>query len=95
MNGALGLYIKLRVASANTVMGAITNWSDRTVFVTGCSGFVGCWLLQAVCGTGAEVVGLCRNDVQARATLSEFGLDERIILIRGSVTTMVHHCKGY
>jgi CDP-glucose 4,6-dehydratase len=68
------------------VTNVVTNWSGRTVFVTGCTGFVGCWLLQALCETGAEVVGLCRNVVQARETLSEFGLGKRIVPIEGSVT---------
>jgi CDP-glucose 4,6-dehydratase len=38
-------------------------WQDRRVFVTGCSGFLGSWMVEALVERGASVVGLVRDHV--------------------------------
>jgi CDP-glucose 4,6-dehydratase len=43
-------------------------WSDRRVFVTGCSGFLGTWTVQELRSHGAFVVGLVR-DIPRESTL--------------------------
>jgi CDP-glucose 4,6-dehydratase len=38
-------------------------WQDRRVFVTGCTGFLGSWLVADLVRQGASVVGLVRDHV--------------------------------
>jgi CDP-glucose 4,6-dehydratase len=52
--------------------------------VTGCSGFVGCWLSQHLCDAGAQVIGYCRNGM-ADTALSLFRLKDRMTIIQGAV----------
>jgi len=54
------------------------------VLVTGCSGFVGCWLSQHLSDAAATVVGYSRNGI-ADSTLSQFRLRDRITIVRGGV----------
>ncbi len=59
-------------------------WKDRNVFVTGCTGLLGSWLTDALCGKGANVVGLIR-DLVPRSNLRELGCWEKINIARGEV----------
>ncbi|MDP8236462.1 MAG: GDP-mannose 4,6-dehydratase [Candidatus Erginobacter occultus] len=59
-------------------------WKDRNVFVTGCTGLLGSWLTDALCGKGANVVGLVR-DLVPRSNLRELGCWEKINVVRGEV----------
>lgn len=59
-------------------------WSDRRVFVTGCSGFLGSWLTAALVERGAEVVGLVRDHVP-QSQLVRSGLINHIRLVRGDL----------
>jgi CDP-glucose 4,6-dehydratase len=60
-------------------------WLDRTVFVTGCAGFLGSWLSAALVDAGAVVVGLLRDEVPF-SELRRSGYRERIAVVRGDVT---------
>ncbi|HEV7225972.1 MAG TPA: GDP-mannose 4,6-dehydratase [Pirellulales bacterium] len=59
-------------------------WRDRRVFVTGCTGLVGSWTVQALVERGAHVVGLVRDRV-AHSELVQSGLDRRIDLVQGCI----------
>jgi len=60
-------------------------WQDRSVFVTGCTGFLGSWLTMALVDAGANVVGLLR-DVVPFSHLRRSGYQERIVVVHGDVT---------
>jgi CDP-glucose 4,6-dehydratase len=62
-----------------------TFWLDRPVFVTGCAGFLGSWLVIALAEAGANVVGLIRDEVPF-SYLRRSGYEERIVVVRGDVT---------
>ena len=62
-----------------------TFWLDRPVFVTGCAGFLGSWLVIALAEAGANVVGLIRDEVPF-SYLRRSGYEERIAVVRGDVT---------
>ncbi|MBI3921134.1 MAG: GDP-mannose 4,6-dehydratase [Armatimonadetes bacterium] len=60
-------------------------WKDRTVLITGCTGFLGSWLTLRLIDVGASVIGLVRD----RVPVSNFfrsGLHNRITVVYGSVT---------
>jgi CDP-glucose 4,6-dehydratase len=59
-------------------------WKDRTVFVTGCTGLLGSWLVGSLVNYEADVVGLVRDSVP-RSELNNLGLQEKIKIVRGSV----------
>jgi CDP-glucose 4,6-dehydratase len=59
-------------------------WTDRTVFVTGCTGLLGSWLVRSLVDREADVVGLVRDSVP-RSELNRRGLHEKIKMVRGSV----------
>jgi CDP-glucose 4,6-dehydratase len=61
------------------------SWSDRAVLVTGCAGFLGCWLSRALCERGARVVGLVRRPPQDSSLFQLFGLNGRVSLVYGQV----------
>jgi CDP-glucose 4,6-dehydratase len=60
-------------------------WLDRSVFISGCAGFLGSWLTSALVDAGANVVGLVRDRVPF-SLLSQSGYLDRIAVIRGDVT---------
>jgi CDP-glucose 4,6-dehydratase len=64
-------------------------WTDRPVFVTGCSGMLGSWLTIALVEAGANVVGLIRDEVPF-SHLRRSGYRERIAVVRGDVTDYTH-----
>jgi CDP-glucose 4,6-dehydratase len=59
-------------------------WRDRRVLVTGCTGLVGAWTVQALKDRGAHVVGLIRDQVPG-SQLVRGKLLEGIDVVRGCV----------
>jgi len=60
-------------------------WTNRHVFVTGCSGFLGSWLTIYLVDQGAHVVGLVRDTVPT-SNLKGLGYDRKIEAVNGSLT---------
>ncbi len=60
-------------------------WLDRPVLVTGCTGFLGSWLVISLVEKGAAVVGLIRDEVPF-SHLRRSGYRDRIAVARGDVT---------
>jgi CDP-glucose 4,6-dehydratase len=60
-------------------------WSDRSVLVTGCTGFLGGWLCSWLVAHGANVVGLVRDAVP-RARLFRERIAGGMNLVHGDVT---------
>lgn len=63
---------------------ADTFWKDRNIFVTGCTGLLGSWLVKALVNKEANVVGLVRDSVP-RSELNSTGFDKKISIVHGSV----------
>jgi CDP-glucose 4,6-dehydratase len=59
-------------------------WKDRSVLVTGVTGFLGLWLTRRLLDQQANVVGLVR-DVVPQSPFYGAGLVERITTVRGTV----------
>lgn len=59
-------------------------WANRSVLVTGCSGFLGAWVAGALRERAAHVVGLVR-DVVPESPLVRSGLHDRITIVRGEL----------
>jgi CDP-glucose 4,6-dehydratase len=59
-------------------------WNRRRVFVTGCTGFLGAWVVRELLARGAVVVGLVRDRVQP-SDLIDDRLFERITIVRGRI----------
>jgi CDP-glucose 4,6-dehydratase len=67
-----------------TIGSADNFWSDRRVFITGCTGLLGSWLTDALVGAGANVVGLVRDRVP-KSRLIQTGLIDQISVVSGEV----------
>lgn len=62
-------------------------WENRNVLVTGCTGFLGSWLVMVLHELGATAIGLVRDQVpQCNFYLS--GMDKQIKIVRGSITDL-------
>ena len=59
-------------------------WTDRNVFVTGCTGLLGSWLTEALVKAGSNVVGLIRDGVP-RSRLVQSRIVDRINVVSGEV----------
>ena len=59
-------------------------WRDRSVFVTGCTGLLGSWMVEELLRRGANVTGLVR-DLVPRSKLHQDGFDQKINVVRGAV----------
>jgi len=59
-------------------------WLDRRVLITGATGLLGSWLVQALVDAGAKVVAIVRDQI-AGSNLKRLGLDSRIDIVRGAV----------
>ena len=59
-------------------------WTDRNVFVTGCTGLLGSWLTENLTQAGANVVGLIRDGVP-RSRLIESQVVKRVTVVSGEV----------
>jgi CDP-glucose 4,6-dehydratase len=62
----------------------MTFWKDRNVFVTGATGLLGAWLVEALLEQGANVVCLVRDWVPGSRLVTSGGL-ERTNLVRGEL----------
>jgi CDP-glucose 4,6-dehydratase len=63
----------------------MTAWRDRPVLVTGATGLLGGWLVEALLERGAHVVGLVRDGIP-RSRLVADRVIERIDVVWGDVT---------
>lgn len=61
-------------------------WEDRRVFVTGGSGFIGGWLIQALVQQGADVVALVRDWVP-QSTLLKEDFSKHVTIVRGDLNS--------
>lgn len=59
-------------------------WKDRSVFVTGCTGLVGSWLVADLMQRGARVTGLVRDWVPQSKFVRE-GWNQRINIVHGQI----------
>ena len=59
-------------------------WTDRNVFVTGCTGLLGSWLTEGLVHVGANVVGLIRDGVP-RSRLVQKRIIDQINVVWGKV----------
>ncbi len=59
-------------------------WSDKNVFITGCTGLLGSWLIIELVKRGANVVGLIR-DLVPKSNLNWSGFNEKISVVRGEL----------
>jgi NAD(P)-dependent dehydrogenase (short-subunit alcohol dehydrogenase family) len=59
-------------------------WSDRRVLVTGCTGFLGTWVVRELLANGANVTGLIRNRVPDSDLIRD-RLFEGIRVVRGRI----------
>ncbi len=59
-------------------------WQYRNVLVTGCTGFLGGWVVQELLARGAKPVGLVRDWVPRSRTLTE-DLLSRVVVVRGTL----------
>lgn len=64
---------------------AAETWRDRPVLVTGATGLLGGWLVEALLARGAHVVGLVRDSVPRSRLVAERVID-RIDVVWGDVT---------
>ena len=59
-------------------------WKKRNIFVTGCSGFLGYWLVESLLKKGANVIGLVRDFVP-QSSFFRLKFNERITVIGGEI----------
>lgn len=59
-------------------------WSERRVLVTGCTGFLGSWLTEALVDAGARVTGLVRDRIP-ESLFYRGGLESRVTVVSGCV----------
>ncbi|MGH6690483.1 MAG: NAD-dependent epimerase/dehydratase family protein, partial [Gammaproteobacteria bacterium] len=62
----------------------MTAWRDRPVLVTGATGLLGGWLVEALLDRSAHVVGLVRDSVPRSRLVAERVID-RIDVVWGDV----------
>jgi len=59
-------------------------WKLRNIFITGCTGFLGCRLCEHLLHHGAHVVGLVR-DITPESNFYRLGLQNKITTVHGEV----------
>ncbi|MGL6096677.1 MAG: NAD-dependent epimerase/dehydratase family protein [Fimbriiglobus sp.] len=60
-------------------------WHARRVLVTGCTGFLGTWVVRELLARGAEVAGLIRADLPDSDLIRDTELADQIWVVRGPV----------
>ncbi len=60
------------------------SWENKNVFITGCTGFIGCWLAKELVESGARVTGLVR-DVVPQSAFFQFNLNKKITIVAGKI----------
>jgi len=60
-------------------------WKLRNVFITGCSGFLGYWLVEYLLREGANIIGLVRDFVP-RSSFFRLRLDKKVTIIKGTLS---------
>lgn len=60
------------------------NWLNKNVFVTGCSGLLGSWLVEELIHNGANVIGLLRDYVP-QSRIYRDGLIKKITTVSGNI----------
>ncbi|WP_003544774.1 GDP-mannose 4,6-dehydratase [Desulfotomaculum nigrificans] len=63
----------------------MSDWQDKYVLVTGCTGMIGSWLTSRLVQEGAQVVGIVRDHV-ACSNLFINQLDKHIYIAYGDIT---------
>ena len=62
-------------------------WKNRNVFITGSTGFIGCWLTKELVESGAKVTGLIRDAVPQSAFF-QFNLHKKITMVNGKIDNL-------
>lgn len=62
-------------------------WKNKNVFITGCTGFIGCWLTKELVESGAKVTGLVR-DVVPQSAFFQFNLNKKINIVTGKLDNL-------
>jgi len=65
-------------------VGRMSAWQERPVLVTGATGLLGGWLIEALLARGAHVVALVRDRVPSSRFHQE-GLRDRVVTVHGDV----------
>ena len=63
-------------------------WRDRSVFITGCTGLLGSWMVAELVERGAKVTGLVR-DLVPKSRLYTDDWADKINIVRGGVEDLV------
>lgn len=59
-------------------------WKLRNVFITGCSGFLGSWLVEHLLKEGANIIGLVRDFIP-QSSFFRLKLNEKVTVIEGAL----------
>jgi len=59
-------------------------WKDKHVFVTGCTGLLGSWLVHYLLKNNAHVIGLIRDELP-NSNLTRLNLKDKITIVRGNL----------
>jgi CDP-glucose 4,6-dehydratase len=62
-------------------------WKNKNVFITGSTGFIGCWLTKELVESGAKVTGLVR-DVVPQSAFFQFNLHKKINIVNGKIDNL-------
>jgi CDP-glucose 4,6-dehydratase len=62
-------------------------WKNKNVFITGSTGFIGCWLTKELVESGAKVTGLVR-DVVPQSAFFQFNLHKKITIVNGKIDNL-------
>jgi CDP-glucose 4,6-dehydratase len=64
-----------------------TVWKNKNVFITGSTGFIGCWLTKELVKSGAKVTGLVR-DVVPQSAFFQCNLHKKINIVNGKIDNL-------